>query len=45
MFFPYKDGNNDEFSFNQLFKNENGKTVIDAEIIHGFMNYLGVSEK
>ena len=44
-FFHYKDGNNDEFSFNQLFKNENGKTVIDTEILKGFMNFLGVPEK
>lgn len=44
-FFHYKDGNNDEFSFNQLFKNENGKTVIDVAILHGFMSFLGVPEK
>lgn len=44
-FFHYKDGNNDEFSFNQLFKNENRKTVIDVAILHGFMSFLGVPEK
>lgn len=44
-FFHYKDGNNDEFSFNQLFKNENGKTVIDTKILQGFMSFLGVPEK
>lgn len=44
-FFHYKDGNNDEFSFNQLFKNEGGKTVIDTAILQGFMNFLGVPEK
>ncbi len=44
-FFHYKDGNNDEFSFNQLFKNEGGKTVIDTGILQGFMNFLGVPEK
>lgn len=43
-FFHYKDGNNDEFTFNQLFKNENGKSVIDADLLHGFMSFLGVSE-
>lgn len=44
-FFHYKDGNNDEFSFNQLFQNENRKTVIDVAILHGFMSFLGVPEK
>lgn len=44
-FFHFKDGNNDEFSFNQLFKNENGKTVIDTAILQGFMGFLGVPEK
>jgi hypothetical protein len=43
-FFHYKDGNNDEFSFNQLFKNENGKTVIDTALLQGFMGFLGISE-
>lgn len=44
-FFHWKDGNNDEFSFNQLFKSENGKTTIDTAILQGFMKYLGVPEK
>ncbi len=44
-FFHWKDGNNDEFSFNQLFKSENGKTVINTEILKGFMQFLGVPEK
>jgi len=44
-FFHYGDGNNDEFSFNQLYKTENGKTVIDTKILLGFMNYLRVPEK
>lgn len=44
-FFHFKDGNNDEFSFNQLFKSENGKTTIDTAILQGFMKYLGVPEK
>ena len=43
-FFHYKDGNNDEFSFNQLFKNENGKTVIDTALLQGFMGFLGIPE-
>lgn len=43
-FFHYKDGNNDEFSFNQLFTNENGKTVIDTVLLQGFMGFLGIPE-
>ena len=43
-FFHYKDGNNDEFSFNQLFKHDGEKTVIDTDILHGFMKFLRVNE-
>lgn len=42
-FFHYKDGNNDEFSFNELFqKDENGATK-DIVLLQGFMNHIGVN--
>lgn len=42
-FFHWKDGNNDEFSFNQLFKASGGQ--IDTDILQGFMNHIDVHEK
>ena len=44
-FFHFKDGNNDEFSFNELFqKDENGDKK-DVALLQGFMKYLDVHEK
>ena len=43
-FFHFKDGNNDEFSFNELFKNIEDDTVINNEILQGFMRFLNVNE-
>ena len=44
-FFHWKDGNNDEFSFNDLYKKEADKVVVNTEILQGFMKFLGVPEK
>lgn len=41
-FFHYKDGVNDEFSFNDLFRNQDAETIIDTEILQGFMKFLKV---
>ena len=44
-FFHWKDGNNDEFSFNDLYQKEADKVVVNTEILQGFMKFLGVPEK
>ena len=43
-FFHYKDGNNDEFSFNELFHKDDNGVKKDIALLQGFMNYLGVKE-
>lgn len=43
-FFHYKDGNNDEFSFNELFQKDENGVKKDVALLQGFMNYLGVKE-
>lgn len=44
-FFHYKDGNNDEFSFNDLFQKDAAGVKKDVALLQGFMNFLGVPEK
>ena len=44
-FFHYKDGNNDEFSFNELFQRDENSIKKDVALLQGFMNFLGVPEK
>lgn len=44
-FFHYKDGNNDEFSFNELFQKDENGVKKDVALLQGFMSYLGVPEK
>ncbi len=43
-FFHYKDGNNDEFSFNELFQKDENGAPKDVALLQGFMSYLGVKE-
>ena len=43
-FFHYKDGNNDEFSFNELFQKDENGVKKDVALLQGFMSYLGVKE-
>ena len=44
-FFHYKDGNNDEFSFNELFQKDAAGVKKDVALLQGFMSFLGVPEK
>lgn len=44
-FFHFKDGNNDEFSFNELFQKDAAGVQKDVALLQGFMTYLGVHEK
>ena len=43
-FFHWKDGNNDEFSFNELFQKDENGVKKDVALLQGFMNFLGVKE-
>lgn len=44
-FFHFKDGNNDEFSFNELFQKDENGVKKDVALLQGFMKYLDVHEK
>ena len=44
-FFHYKDGNNDEFSFNELFQKDENGVKKDVALLQGFMNFLNVPEQ
>ena len=44
-FFHYNDGNNDEFSFNELFQMDDNGVKKDIALLQGLMGFLGVPEK